>query len=138
MHPGRRSGWIGGADWSVDTYHARIWWGRVSAVWRWWGSQGLWEWRNVSEDREIKGQISFQRWRIIEIVVQIKAMVYMLDVEHGFFAWKFWILTCSINAKKEEKRYISNLYILCLYVRLLNIKLFWWFHLVFLKIQYLD
>ena len=29
----------------------------------------------------------------------------MLDVEHGFFAWRFWILTCSINAKKEEKRY---------------------------------
>ena len=43
----------------------------------------------MSEDGEIKGQISFQRWRIIEIVVQIKAMVYMLDVEHGFFAWRF-------------------------------------------------
>ena len=43
----------------------------------------------MSEDREIKGQISFQRWRIIEIVVQIKAMVYMLDVEHGFLRGDF-------------------------------------------------
>ena len=44
---------------------------------------------DVSEDREIKGQISFQRWRIIEIVVQIKAMVYMLDVGMAFLREDF-------------------------------------------------